>query len=102
VTRAHLVPIVRAQPAPGSAPSRLDRLAHGDDRRGDRAAARFDVIHFHIDHLHFPLARRCKTPCVTTLHGGQDLPDLAAFYTHFSELPVVSISDSQREPPADG
>jgi glycosyltransferase involved in cell wall biosynthesis len=62
------------------------------------SAGHFDAIHFHIDHLHFPLVRRCKTPCITTLHGRQDLPDLAAFYTHFCEQPVVSISDSQREP----
>jgi glycosyltransferase involved in cell wall biosynthesis len=62
------------------------------------SAGRFDVIHFHIDHLHFPVARRCKTPCVTTLHGRQDLPDLAEFYRHFREQPVVSISDGQREP----
>jgi glycosyltransferase involved in cell wall biosynthesis len=98
VTRARLVPIV----------ARSLRL---DPRKPDwiachtvmidevmESANHFDVIHFHIDHLHFPLARRSKTPCVTTLHGRQDLPDLAGFYKHFSEQPVVSISDSQREP----
>lgn len=62
------------------------------------SAARFDVLHFHIDYLHFPLARRCRTPSLTTLHGRQDLPDLAALYRHFREQPVISISDSQREP----
>jgi glycosyltransferase involved in cell wall biosynthesis len=62
------------------------------------SAGRFDVIHFHIDHLHFPLARRCTTPCVTTLHGRQDLPDLAPLYRCFPEQPVVSISRSQRQP----
>ena len=36
------------------------------------------MIHFHIDFLHFPLARHCPTPCLTTLHGRLDLPDLAA------------------------
>jgi glycosyltransferase involved in cell wall biosynthesis len=35
---------------------------------------------------------------VTTLHGRQDLPDLASLYAHFREQPVVSISDSQRAP----
>jgi len=62
------------------------------------SASCFDAIHLHIDYLHFPLARRCKTPCVTTLHGRQDLPDLAPLYRLFCEQPVVSISDSQREP----
>jgi glycosyltransferase involved in cell wall biosynthesis len=62
------------------------------------SAGRFDVIHFHIDYLHFPMSRRCKTPSVTTLHGRQDLPDLAPLYRHFCEQPVVSISDSQRGP----
>ncbi|MGH2456228.1 MAG: glycosyltransferase, partial [Candidatus Limnocylindria bacterium] len=32
-------------------------------------AARYDVIHFHIDHIHYPLIRRLQTPSVTTLHG---------------------------------
>ncbi|HKX43519.1 MAG TPA: glycosyltransferase family 4 protein [Burkholderiaceae bacterium] len=65
-------------------------------RDAERGA--FDLIHFHVDMLHYPLARRCRTPCVTTLHGRQDLPGLAALYQHFADLPLVSISDSQREP----
>jgi glycosyltransferase involved in cell wall biosynthesis len=61
-------------------------------------AAEFDVIHFHVDYLHFPLSRRMHTPHVTTLHGRLDLPDLIPLYDEFAEMPVVSISDSQREP----
>ena len=61
-------------------------------------AAEFDVIHFHVDYLHFPLARRMRTPHVTTLHGRLDLPDLIPLYDEFADMPVVSISDSQREP----
>ncbi len=61
-------------------------------------AAEFDVIHFHVDYLHFPLSRRMRTPHVTTLHGRLDLPDLIPLYDEFSDIPVVSISDSQREP----
>jgi len=61
-------------------------------------AAEFDVIHFHVDYLHFPLSRRMRTPHVTTLHGRLDLPDLIPLYDEFAEMPVVSISDSQREP----
>ncbi len=61
-------------------------------------AAEFDVIHFHVDYLHFPLSRRMRTPHITTLHGRLDLPDLVPLYDEFADVPVVSISDSQREP----
>ena len=61
-----------------------------------RAAVSFDVIHFHIDVLHLPLARRCARPCVTTLHGRLDLPDLVPLFREFADQAVVSISDSQR------
>jgi glycosyltransferase involved in cell wall biosynthesis len=61
-------------------------------------AEEFDVIHFHIDYLHFPSSRQCPTPHVTTLHGRLDLRDLIPLYQRFPEVPVVSISDSQREP----
>src|SRR5213596_839082 len=58
----------------------------------------FDVIHFHIDYLHFPVSRLLRIPHVTTLHGRLDLPDLAPLYDHFRDMPVVSISNSQRDP----
>jgi glycosyltransferase involved in cell wall biosynthesis len=63
-----------------------------------RETSHFDVVHFHIDYLHFPLARRHATPQVTTLHGRLDLPDLVALYREFRDMPVVSISDAQRQP----
>src|SRR5262245_5325137 len=61
-------------------------------------AEEFDVIHFHIAPLHFSMARRLATPHVTTLHGRLDLPDIVTLYSEFSDLPVVSVSDAQREP----
>jgi glycosyltransferase involved in cell wall biosynthesis len=57
----------------------------------------FDIIHFHVDYLHFPLSRRMGEVNVTTLHGRLDIPDLQPLYRNFSEMPVVSISDAQRE-----
>jgi glycosyltransferase involved in cell wall biosynthesis len=60
--------------------------------------SRFDIIHFHIDHLHLPLCRRQQTPHVTTFHRRLDIPDLIALYQEFRDMPVVSISDAQREP----
>lgn len=58
----------------------------------------FDVIHFHTDFLHFPLTRALHVPHVTTLHGRLDLPELVPLYRHFSHVPLVSISESQRAP----
>lgn len=63
-----------------------------------RRAREFDVVHFHIDLVHAPLVRSFSDRAVTTLHGRLDLPDLVPFYDHFSDLAVVSISDSQRAP----
>ncbi len=61
-------------------------------------ASRFDIIHFHTDYLHFPLARRHPIPHLTTLHGRLDIADLMPVYKKFSEMPVVSISNAQRKP----
>jgi glycosyltransferase involved in cell wall biosynthesis len=63
-----------------------------------RCAADFDVLHFHIDILHFPLIRDFAARTVTTLHGRLDIPDLRPFYVAFPEFPMVSISDAQRAP----
>jgi glycosyltransferase involved in cell wall biosynthesis len=61
-------------------------------------AHNFDIIHYHIDYLHFPLSRRQRVPSLTTLHGRLDIPDLLPLYREFSDMPVISISDSQRAP----
>jgi glycosyltransferase involved in cell wall biosynthesis len=61
-------------------------------------ADRFDVLHFHIDLMQFPLLRTIATPAVTTLHGRLDLPDLQPFYRIFPDIPLVSISEHQRLP----
>jgi glycosyltransferase involved in cell wall biosynthesis len=61
-------------------------------------AGDFDLIHFHIDYLHFPLSRRQQTPHLTTLHGRLDGVELIPLYKRFGDMPVVSISRAQREP----
>ncbi len=63
-----------------------------------KAAAEFDILHFHVDYLHFPLSRRHRHPNVTTLHGRLDLPDFVMLYREFPEVSVVSISEAQRRP----
>jgi glycosyltransferase involved in cell wall biosynthesis len=61
-------------------------------------ADRFDVIHCHVDYWSFPFARMVGTPAVTTLHGRLDIAELFGVYRYYSEAPVISISDAQREP----
>ena len=63
-----------------------------------RLAHEFDVIHCHIDYFGYPLLRRLGTPSVTTLHGRLDLPELPPLYRLYADIPVVSISNSQRVP----
>jgi glycosyltransferase involved in cell wall biosynthesis len=98
VTKAHLV-------APCRRSLRLDK--HCMDQlshqilmleRVFQYAAEFDIVHFHIDYLHFPLSRREQITHVTTLHGRLDIPDLVPLYQEFRDMPVISISNGQREP----
>ena len=60
--------------------------------------ADFDVLHFHIDHFHFPVFRHLPIPTLTTLHGRQDRRDCLPFFAGFKDMPLVSISDAQRVP----
>ena len=97
-TRAELVPVtIRSLRLSRSC---IDQLAHHILmlEKLARRADEFDVIHFHIDYLHFPLSRRLDLLHLTTLHGRLDIPDLMPLYREFPEMPVVSISDAQREP----
>jgi glycosyltransferase involved in cell wall biosynthesis len=100
-TRAKLVPSiprsVRLDPA---RPDWLMWQTMMIDRVFARAAE-FDVIHFHVDYVHYLLSKHSRTPCVTTLHGRLDLPDLVPLHRHFHEQALVSISHSQRKPLAD-
>jgi glycosyltransferase involved in cell wall biosynthesis len=63
-----------------------------------RRARDFDIVHLHVDYLHFPMTRRERLTHVTTLHGRLDLPDLVPLYREFADMPVISISDAQRAP----
>jgi glycosyltransferase involved in cell wall biosynthesis len=63
-----------------------------------RRAHEFDVLHFHTDYFPSSLFSRQPTPFLTTLHGRLDLPEFAEVYNLFPDVPMVSISDSQRRP----
>jgi glycosyltransferase involved in cell wall biosynthesis len=98
MTTAHLVPCCTR--ALRLDPDCKDQLAHHllmldqvFSKKED-----FDLIHFHVDYLHFPLSRREQIAHVTTLHGRLDLPDLVPLYRKFRDMPVISISDAQRMP----
>jgi glycosyltransferase involved in cell wall biosynthesis len=56
----------------------------------------FDVIHSHIETMGFLFARHCPTPVVSTLHGRLDQAGAPELLDEFSDIALVSISDSQR------
>jgi glycosyltransferase involved in cell wall biosynthesis len=61
-------------------------------------AQRFDVIHFHLDYVHFPTIDRLPCPSVTTVHGRLHPPDERPLFEAFPRAALVSISDAQRNP----
>ena len=78
----------------------LDPLAHHLVmlEQVKRHAPGLDVLHFHVDYLHFPSSRQSPVPHLTTLHGRLDQPDLVPLYREFDDMPLVSISNAQRKP----
>jgi glycosyltransferase involved in cell wall biosynthesis len=98
LTNAHLVSV--CPQALRLDPHSWDYLAH-HVRLVEQVLQRkddFDIIHFHIDYLHFSMSRRDDLAQLTTLHGRLDIPDLVPLFREFAEMPVVSISDAQRHP----
>jgi glycosyltransferase involved in cell wall biosynthesis len=63
-----------------------------------RRAHEFEIVHFHIGQLHYPLSCRLDVAHVTTMHGRLDIAELVPLYAAFPDVPVVSISDAQRAP----
>ncbi len=98
-TKATLVPMrdqaIRLDPSPlkSDLAAHLSML-HEVRRREDL----FDILHFHIDLLHFPFFEHLAERTVTTLHGRLDLKDLPTAYRRWPRYPLVSISEQQREP----
>ena len=98
-TKARLV-AVRDQPI------RLDAAALRSDLAAHltmlyevkRRSAQFDILHFHVDLMHFPMFEQQAHKTVTTLHGRLDLKDLPSVYARWPRFGLVSISDAQRKP----
>jgi glycosyltransferase involved in cell wall biosynthesis len=61
-------------------------------------ASEFDILHFHLDCLHLPLFADIAERTITTMHGRLDIKDLHHLFLHYPAFPMVSITDSQREP----
>jgi glycosyltransferase involved in cell wall biosynthesis len=98
VTRAYLEPACRC--ALRLDEECVDQLAHHILMLENvmQRSSEFDLIHFHVDYLHFPLSRRMRTPQVTTLHGRLTNRDIVPLHQEFRDMPVVSISMAQRKP----
>jgi glycosyltransferase involved in cell wall biosynthesis len=60
-------------------------------------AADFDILHFHTDLLHFPMFRDMANRTVSTVHGRLDLSGFRLFFERFRAMPLVSISNQQRQ-----
>jgi len=61
-------------------------------------AHEFDVVHFHLDYVHFPVVRAGHLRALTTEHGRLDIPDLKPLFREFDDMALASISDAQRCP----
>jgi glycosyltransferase involved in cell wall biosynthesis len=98
-TKAELVPArdqpIRLDPSPlkSDVAAHLAMLHDVRKQVGD-----FDVLHFHVEPLHFPVFEGRAERTLTTLHGRMDLKDLPGLYERWSDFPLVSISDAQRAP----
>jgi glycosyltransferase involved in cell wall biosynthesis len=78
----------------------IDQLAHHFVMLEEvlERADQFDMIHFHVDYMHFPLSKLSGLVHVTTLHGRLDSPDLVPLYRKYKNMPLISISLNQRKP----
>jgi glycosyltransferase involved in cell wall biosynthesis len=59
---------------------------------------RYDIIHFHTGWFEFPHFTQADAPCLTTLHGRLNYPEMMQRLRAHSSFPLVSISESQRLP----
>lgn len=65
-------------------------------------ASEFDVLHFHLDALHFPILRRQPVTNLTTLHNGLEGPGTDRLLAEYREMALVSISNAERVPAPNG
>lgn len=97
-TKAHLVPMCPEALRLSKVMTNYDAPFIAMLEKVFSSAGEFDIIHSHLEFMPFSLARRSRTPVLTTLHARLDLPELIPVFKTFADLPLVSISDAQREP----
>ena len=98
-TRARVIPVRDQAIRLDSAPLKSDLAAHLSMLyEVRRRAQQFDVLHFHVDMLHFSMFEQHAHRCLTTLHGRLDMEDLLSVYTRWPNFGLVSISNAQRKP----
>ena len=89
-TRAELAPVrdqaIRLDPAPLKSDLASHLYMLSEVRR---RAHEFDVLHFHVDMIHFPFFEEIAERTLTTLHGRLDLKDLAKVYADLGSRLVV-------------
>ena len=96
-TKARLVAVRDQAIRLDEAPIKSDLAAHLRMlHEVKRRSAQFDVLHFHVDMVHFPMFELQARKTVTTLHGRLDLKDLPAAYECWPDYGLVSISNHQR------
>ncbi len=98
-TAARLVPMRDHSLRLDAVPLKSDVAAHLSMLHEVREAChRFDILHFHLEMLHFPLFEHVAHRSVTTLHARTDLRDLPAAYSRWPGYGLVSISEHQSIP----
>jgi glycosyltransferase involved in cell wall biosynthesis len=98
-SEARLIPMRDRSLRLDAAPLKSDLAAHLNMLYEVRELSqRFDILHFHLDMLHFPLFEHVAHRCVTTVHSRTDLQDLPGAYARWPYYGLVSISDRQRNP----
>jgi len=61
-----------------------------------RRSREFDVLHFHVELIHFPIFEAIARRTLTTIHGRLDVKDLEDAYARWPDFPLVAISEDQR------
>jgi glycosyltransferase involved in cell wall biosynthesis len=96
-TRARLVPMRDQAIRLDAHPLKSEFAAHYSMLRQVQAIAHeFDLLHFHLDLLHFPFFEDRAQRTLTTLHGRLDCKDYAPVFRAWPHYPLASISLRQR------
>lgn len=63
-----------------------------------RSDTEYDIVHSHLGFLPLPQFRHSRLPALSTVHHPVNTPERKLLYSEYSDVPMVSCSDSQRAP----